>query len=259
MARVTRAEIDRLVGGDHHDPHGVLGAHPVRDGVQVRALRPMAEKVEVVLPNGDRHPLRHFHQGLFTGTLPGPARPSPGDDDRAAPLAVPDYRLAVTYGDGVETVQDDPYRHLPTLGELDLHLIGEGRHEELWRALGARVRSYASAFGTVHGTAFAVWAPTARGVRVVGDFNHWDGRAHPMRSLGSTGVWEVFVPGIGDGMCYKYEILGADGVWRTKADPMAQATERPRRPRRASSPRPTSGPTASGWTPARTTTGCTSR
>ena len=225
MARLTRAEIDRLVGGDHHDPHSVLGAHPGRDGVTVRALRPLAERVEAVLPNGDRHPLRHFHEGLFVGTLPAGASLSGGEGE--APQAVPDYRLAVTYGDGVETVQDDPYRHLPTLGELDLHLIGEGRHEELWRALGARVRSYASAFGAVHGTGFAVWAPTARGVRVVGDFNHWDGRAHPMRSLGSTGVWELFVPGVGDGMCYKYEILGADGVWRTKADPMAQYTERP--------------------------------
>jgi 1,4-alpha-glucan branching enzyme len=226
MARVTRAEIDRLVGGDHHDPHGVLGAHPGRDGVTVRALRPLAEKVEVVLPNGDRHPLRHFHQGLFAGTLPAGSSLAGPEKDRA-PLAVPDYRLAVTYGDGIETIQDDPYRHLPTLGELDLHLIGEGRHEELWRALGARVRSYASALGTVTGTGFAVWAPTARGVRVVGDFNHWDGRAYPMRSLGSTGIWELFVPGVGDGTRYKYEILGADGVWRAKADPMAQATECP--------------------------------
>ncbi|GAA2137396.1 1,4-alpha-glucan branching protein GlgB [Actinomadura napierensis] len=226
MARVTRAEIDRLVGGDHHDPHGVLGAHPGRDGVTVRALRPLAEKVEVVLPNGDRHPLRHFHQGVFAGTLPKSASLA-GADKGKAPLAVPDYRLAVTYGDGAETVQDDPYRHLPTLGELDMHLISEGRHEELWRTLGAHVRTYASAFGSVAGTGFAVWAPTARGVRVVGDFNHWDGRAHPMRSLGSTGVWELFVPGVGDGMCYKFEILGADGRWRAKADPMAQYTERP--------------------------------
>ncbi|TMQ94250.1 1,4-alpha-glucan branching protein GlgB [Actinomadura soli] len=226
MARVTRAEIDRLVGGDHHDPHGVLGAHPGRDGVTVRALRPLAERVEVVLPNGDRHPLRHFHQGLFTGTLPGGASLA-GDDGGAAPLAVPDYRLAVTYGDGAESIQDDPYRHLPTLGELDLHLISEGRHEELWRALGAQVRGYASAFGAVTGTAFAVWAPTARGVRVVGDFNHWDGRGHPMRSLGSTGIWELFVPDVGDGTCYKFEILGADGVLRAKADPMARYTERP--------------------------------
>ncbi|MFI0411396.1 1,4-alpha-glucan branching protein GlgB [Actinomadura sp. 3N508] len=226
MARVTRAEIDRLVGGDHHDPHGVLGAHPGRDGVTVRALRPLAERVEVVLPNGDRLPLRHFHEGLFIGTLPAGASLA-GEDDDAAPLAVPDYRLAVTYGDGSESIQDDPYRHLPTLGELDLHLIGEGRHEELWRALGAQVRSYASAFGTVTGTAFAVWAPTARGVRVVGDFNHWDGRGHPMRSLGSSGIWELFVPGVGDGTRYKFEILGADGVLRAKADPMARYTEPP--------------------------------
>ncbi|MFD0904174.1 1,4-alpha-glucan branching protein GlgB [Actinomadura sediminis] len=226
MARVTHAEIDRLVGGDHHDPHGVLGAHPGRSGVTVRALRPLAERVEVVLPNGDRHPLRHVHQGVFAGTLPIGSSLS-GDDEDEAPLAVPDYRLAVAYGDGLETVQDDPYRHLPTLGELDLHLISEGRHEELWHALGARVRTYTSAFGQVTGTAFAVWAPTARGVRVVGDFNHWDGRAHPMRSLGSTGVWELFVPGVGDGMRYKFEILGADGHWRTKADPMARYTEQP--------------------------------
>ncbi|GAA1530654.1 1,4-alpha-glucan branching protein GlgB [Actinomadura kijaniata] len=226
MARVTRAEIEQLVGGAHHDPHAVLGAHPGRNGVTIRALRPMAQRVEVVLPGGDRKRLRHVHEGVFAGTLPAEASLSgSGQDD--APLAVPDYRLAVTYGDGVEQVQDDPYRHLPTLGELDMHLIGEGRHEELWKALGARVRTYASAFGPVTGTSFAVWAPTARGVRVVGDFNHWDGRAHPMRALGSTGVWELFVPGVGDGTCYKYEILGADGHWRAKADPMAQATEVP--------------------------------
>ncbi|MBW8484449.1 1,4-alpha-glucan branching protein GlgB [Actinomadura parmotrematis] len=226
MARVTRAEIDRLVGGDHHDPHSVLGAHPDRDGVVVRALRPLAERVEAVLPDGSRHRMRHVHEGVFEVTLPEGASLA-GDAPGEAPLATADYRLAVTYGDGAETVQDDPYRHLPTLGELDLHLIGEGRHEELWRALGARVRGYASAFGPTEGVALAVWAPTARGVRAVGDFNHWDGRAHPMRSLGSSGVWELFVPGTGDGTAYKFEILGADGVWRTKADPMAQYTEVP--------------------------------
>ncbi|MCW2889114.1 MAG: 1,4-alpha-glucan branching enzyme [Streptosporangiaceae bacterium] len=226
MARVTREEIDRLVGGEHHDPHAILGAHPDREGITVRALRPLAETVEVVLPDGGRLPLRHVHGGVFAGTLPeGTALAETGTD--AAPLAVPDYRLAVTYGEGPELVQDDPYRHLPTLGELDLHLISEGRHEELWQALGARVRTYASAFGPVSGTGFAVWAPNARGIRVIGDFNHWDGTAHPMRSLGSTGVWELFVPGVGDGVAYKFEILGADGVWTRKADPMARATEIP--------------------------------
>ncbi|WP_026415258.1 1,4-alpha-glucan branching protein GlgB [Actinomadura oligospora] len=224
MTRVTRAEIDRLVGGDHHDPHSVLGAHAGRTGVTVRALRPLAERVEVLLPNGDRKRLRHYQAGVFTGTLPPGASLS---NMSGPPQAVPDYRLAVTYPGGPEIVQDDPYRHLPTLGELDLHLLGEGRHEELWRTLGARVRTYDSAFGPVSGTAFAVWAPTARGVRVVGDFNHWDGRTHPMRSLGSTGVWELFVPDVGDGDAYKFQILGEDHVWRTKADPMARYTETP--------------------------------
>jgi 1,4-alpha-glucan branching enzyme len=222
MARVTHDEIDRLIGGDHHDPHGVLGAHPDRDGVTIRALRPLAAKVEVVLADGERKPMRHVHQGVFTTTLT-PDSPLAGDE----PLAVPDYRLAVTYGEGPEDVQDDPYRHAPTLGELDLHLISEGRHEELWKVLGAHTRTFTSAFGPVHGTSFAVWAPSARGVRVIGDFNHWDGRAHPMRSLGSTGVWELFVPGLGDGTNYKFEILGNDQVWRRKADPMAQYAERP--------------------------------
>ncbi|MCU1469025.1 MAG: 1,4-alpha-glucan branching enzyme [Glaciihabitans sp.] len=226
MARVTRQEIDRLIGGEHHDPHAILGAHPGRDGIVIRALRPLAQRVEVVLPDGRRHPLGHEHAGVFAGTLPGDA-PLAGVEGDTAPLAVPDYRLAVRYPGGPEIIQDDPYRHLPTLGELDLHLVQEGRHEELWQALGAHVRTYASAFGPVTGTSFAVWAPSARGVRVMGDFNDWDGRAHPMRSLGSSGVWDLFVPGVADGATYKYEILGADGVWTGKADPMAQATECP--------------------------------
>jgi len=222
MARVTQDEIDRLIGGDHHDPHGTLGAHPEGDGVTIRALRPLADKVEVVLADGERRPMRHVHGGVFAVTL-APGSPLSGDE----PVAVPDYRLAVTYADGPELVQDDPYRHAPTLGELDLHLIGEGRHEELWKILGAHTRAYRSVFGPVNGTSFAVWAPSARGVRVIGDFNHWDGQAHPMRSLGSSGVWELYVPDVGDGTNYKFEVLGADNVWRRKADPMAQYTERP--------------------------------
>ena len=110
---------------------------------------------------------------------------------------------------------------------MDLHLIGEGRHERLWEVLGARVMLHED----VQGTAFAVWAPNARGVRVIGDFNHWDGTAYPMRSLGGSGVWELFVPGLGEGDRYKFAILGADGVWRAKADPMARRTEMPARDR----------------------------
>lgn len=205
-------ELDQLVGGAHHDPHSLLGAHPNPDATTtVRTLRPEAAEVTVVA--GDRRvPMRRVHAGgVFEAVLPGP--PS-------------DYRLDVRYGDQTFVV-DDPYRWLPTLGEVDLHLIGEGRHENLWDVLGAHVHSYDTPGGAVTGTAFAVWAPNARGVRVAGDFDYWDGRALPMRSLGSSGVWEIFVPGVGDGARYKFQVLGADGRWRHKADPMAFATEVP--------------------------------
>ena len=109
----------------------------------------------------------------------------------------------------------------PTVGELDLHLFAEGRHERLWEVLGAHVRS---ADGT-DGTSFAVWAPSARAVRVKGDFNSWDGREHPMRQLGRSGVWELFVPGVAAGSSYKLQVLGADDQWREKADPMAAWSE----------------------------------
>jgi 1,4-alpha-glucan branching enzyme len=118
------------------------------------------------------------------------------------------------------------------VGEVDLHLINEGRHEELWKVLGAHPRSVEGPDGPLTGTAFAVWAPAARDVRVVGDFNGWDGTAHALRMLESSGIWELFVPGVGVGDLYKYDVWGADGVWRHKADPMAQFTEVP--PRQAS-------------------------
>ncbi|MYV96905.1 1,4-alpha-glucan branching protein GlgB [Streptomyces sp. SID3343] len=207
-------ELRRLIDGGHHDPHAVLGPHPGVpgvDGIAVRVLRPWARGVTVVV--GERRiPLVHEAEGLFTGVLPG--------------TQVPDYRLEVAY-DGADVNTDDPYRFLPTLGEIDLHLIAEGRHERLWDVLGAHVRSYETPAGPVTGTSFAVWAPNARGVRVVGDFNYWDGIGHPMRSLGSTGVWELFLPDVGDGTKYKYEVLGRDGSSRHKADPMAFATEIP--------------------------------
>ena len=179
----------------------------------IRALRPLATSVTAVLDDGRRLPMTHVHQGVFAVTVP---------DEK-----VPGYRIAATYEDsrirGLEEVRDDPYRYLPTLGEFDLYLIGEGRHEELWRVLGAHVREV----GQATGTSFAVWAPNAHGVRVSGDFNYWDGSAYPMRSLGGSGVWELFIPGVTDGARYKYAICGPDGVWREKADPMANAAEQP--------------------------------
>lgn len=203
-------DIDRLLAGEHHDPHSVLGVHTVGSDIVVRALRPGATSVSVVA--GERRvPLDRVADALFAATLPE----HPGD-----------YRIEVGY-DNHTVVTDDPYRWLPTVGELDQHLIGEGRHERLWDVLGAHVRRYDTPNGVVEGVSFAVWAPTARGVRVIGDFNAWEGRGHPMRSLGSSGVWELFVPGVPVGSCYKFRILGADGHWHEKADPMAFATEVP--------------------------------
>ncbi|MFI9270347.1 1,4-alpha-glucan branching enzyme [Kitasatospora sp. NPDC052896] len=207
-APLPPAEIERLVSGAHHDPHALLGAHPTAGGTAIRVLRPLAEQVTVETPYGPAE-LTHQQSGLFTGLLPGPA--------------IPAYRLRVGYPGCEPLLQDDGYRTPPTLGELDLHLIQEGRHEQLWRALGSHVRTVDG----VTGTAFAVWAPNAVGVRLVGDFNHWDGTGHPMRSLGSSGVWELFVPGLGDGTLYKYELRTRDGRSQQKADPLARAAQCP--------------------------------
>ncbi len=127
-------------------------------------------------------------------------------------------------------------RHLvgtsPTVGEADQRLIDEGRHEKLWAVLGASVHRYSGPFGEVTGTTFAVWAPAARDVRVVGDFNEWDGSAHALRKLGGSGVWELFVPDVGTGALYDFEICRVDGTWRRKADPLARRTQAS--PKRAS-------------------------
>ncbi|TKK88610.1 1,4-alpha-glucan branching protein GlgB [Herbidospora galbida] len=204
-----RNDLDRLAGGAHHDPHAILGAHMTGEGVVIRVLRPFAETVEALV-DGEAHALSHVEFGVFEVLLPGLDK-------------IPAYRLRVKYEGGEAIEAGDPYRHWPTLGEVDLHLIGEGRHERLWEVLGARVLTHEDE----PGTAFAVWAPNALGVRVIGDFNHWNGGGHPMRSLGSAGVWELFIPGVGAGTRYKFEILGVDGVWRGKADPMARRTEVP--------------------------------
>ncbi len=202
--------LDQLVLGRHGDPHSILGPHAHDGGVTVRVLRPLATRV-VVLHGGQETALDHEHEGVWVGVLPV--------------ADVPDYRVRVTYGDDSSEV-DDPYRFLPTLGEMDLHLVNEGRHERLWTVLGARVHHYESPGSpTVSGTSFAVWAPSARAVRLRGDFNSWDGREHPMRQLGTSGVWELFVPGLGSGTSYKYHLLGSDEQWREKADPMASHAE----------------------------------
>ncbi|MGW6016317.1 1,4-alpha-glucan branching enzyme [Streptomyces sp. NPDC055210] len=207
LAVLDRADRERLLGGAHHDPHAVLGAHPVQDGVVFRVLRPYALAVTVVA-EGLRAELHDDGDGFFSAVLPL--------------REVPEYRLTVEYEGTVQDVED-AYRFLPTLGDFDLHLFGEGRHEQLWTILGAEPMEHQG----VPGTRFSVWAPNARGVRISGSFNFWDGTAFPMRSLGSSGVWELFAPGVREGELYKFEITRPDGTKTMRADPMARRTELP--------------------------------
>ncbi|HXW81083.1 MAG TPA: 1,4-alpha-glucan branching protein GlgB, partial [Acidimicrobiales bacterium] len=184
----------------------------------VRAFRPGASEMYVLVtgPGPDRPvlgrvPMQQVDEG---GLWEGKLDPS-----------APGYRLEVVYGatGSPGFVFDDPYRLWPTLGDLDLHLFNEGRHRRLWEVLGAHPRTHEG----VVGVAFAVWAPNAKAVRVVGDWNFWDGRLHPMRALGSSGVWELFIPGAQPGARYKYEIVTSAERLILKADPFAFATEVP--------------------------------
>ena len=203
-------EVERLVACDDPDPHALLGAHRHDGGVVIRAFRPGARRVRAQLGTGERVALRRRHPaGVFEGVVKGAVLPL-------------DYELQVDYPQGSVSLRD-PYAYLPTLGELDLHLVAEGRHEQLYERLGAHVREIA---GT-QGTSFAVWAPSARAVSVVGDFNGWDGRLHQMRSLGGAGVWELFIPGARVGARYKFEIRAQDGALLLRADPFAFEAEHP--------------------------------
>ena len=243
--RTLPEDIERLVARDLRDPHALLGAHPDDGGVVLRAFRPDAERVtaHVLDPThgAGTEPveLERVHTaGLFEGRVPG-AR---------LPLR---HELEVAYPDGLVVRGRDAYAFPPTIGELDLHLAGEGRHEELYEKLGAHVLEVDGA----EGVAFAVWAPSARSVSVVGDFNSWDGRLHPMRSLGPTGIWEVFLPGVAEGSRYKFEIRAPSGELRPEGRPVrlrgrGPAADRLGR-RRA---RGTSGTTRPGWRVARSAT-----
>ncbi|MGL4307034.1 MAG: 1,4-alpha-glucan branching enzyme, partial [Mycobacteriaceae bacterium] len=213
----TQAEIDQLVSGTHRNPHSLLGAHESRGETIIRTLRPHALAVSAVV-GGQEFSLTELATGLFATSLPV--------------TTLVDYRLLVTYPRQGSTETDsylvaEGYRFLPTLGEIDLHLIHEGRHERLWEVLGAHRQNYRTPDGLVHGVSFAVWAPAAQGIAVIGDFNGWNGSVNPMRCLGSSGVWELFIPDISVGELYKYQIHNLDGSVINKADPMAFATEIP--------------------------------
>jgi len=207
-----------LTVGDHDNPFAVLGQHSLSEGGRVIcALVPDASDVGAVTPEtGDLIcRLERVAGDVFCGTVP--------DKDEHFP-----YRLRAGRGDETWEI-DDPYRYGPVLGELDEYLIAEGTHQRMFDSLGAHVMHHEGTEG-VH---FAVWAPSARRVSVVGDFNHWDGRRHVMRRRGSTGVWEIFVPGLAEGTIYKFEIKSSDGaLLPLKADPLGFGAEHP--PRSAS-------------------------
>src|SRR5437868_4373709 len=208
---VRRVELERLLALNSSDPHAVLGAHPTARGVVVRAFRPDAERVETIVEGeGPREMKRTHPAGLFELLMEGRTQLFP-------------YTLRVFYHGGQVFTLRDPYAFMPTLDSLDEHLFGEGRHWRLYEKLGAHLRD----LGGVGGVSFAVWAPSADGVSVVGDFNNWDGRLHQMRRLGVSGVWEIFVPEVGAGALYKYEIHRRGTLPFLKADPYALYSEVP--------------------------------
>jgi len=202
---IPAADLARLNDCRHHDPHGFYGWH---EGT-VRTRQPGATAVQLHTPT------KSVSMDMV------------GDDIWEAEVGENcDYRLEISYPGAPTRTVADGYHFLPTIGSLDLHLIGEGRHERLWDVLGANLRSYDAEMGPVSGVSFAVWAPNAQGVAVVGDFCGWNPTQYPMRSLGSTGVWEVFIPGIGAGEHYKFAVFSQEGR-KDKADPLAKRTACP--------------------------------
>ena len=210
-ADVEANAIEAIVRGTHGDPFAVLGMHETAHGLTVRTFAPGAKRVAVIDAATDAlvcELIRIDAAGFFSG-----------DMSARTPFA---YRLRVTSGADTFEV-DDPYRFASVLGELDLHLIGEGRHARLWEKFGAHPMT----LDGVEGVAFALWAPSARRASVVGDFNAWDGRRHPMRFHPGAGVWEIFVPAVRAGSIYKFELLGAHGeLLPLRADPYGFAAER---------------------------------
>ncbi len=214
MKFITAKDAKSIEAGTNSEVFSILGLHQWQGKPILRAYIPDADGIDVVELNSDKKimSLTAVAQtnGLFAGYLDLPKQGFA-------------YRLRISKGDHV-WISDDPYRFDPVLGELDKYLIGEGSHRQLWDVLGANVMSHQG----VEGTQFALWAPNARRVSLVGDFNGWDGRRHVMRASGNTGVWEIFIPGIGEGETYKFELLDGEGILLPqKADPFGFGSEHP--------------------------------
>ena len=210
-------EIDAIVAGYHGDPFAILGPHPYEDGVVVRAFLPLADSVEVMISSQKAFPMEKVKvDGFFEVIIPG----------QSLPLT---YLFKAKTYDGKTVLYEDSYTFPSTLSDFDAHLLAEGTHTQIYEKLGAHLTELNGSEGVL----FSVWAPNALRVSVVGEFNQWDGRRHPMRFHSDNGLWEIFVPGLGEGTLYKYEIKTRyQGYMVTKADPVGFFSEL--RPKNAS-------------------------
>ncbi len=213
---LAKKDLDLLLKARHAAPHDILGLHPAKikgkKALVARAFLADAQSCEVVdVDTDERWPLEQLDEsGLFEGVISG--------RDKTF-----NYRLRTVRYNGEIRQFWDPYCFLPTLSDDDLYLFNQGNLHRAYRKLGAQVQHYEG----VQGVSFAVWAPSAKRVSVVGDFNQWDGRYHPMRALGGSGVWELFIPGVEPGAKYKFELIGGDGYLRLKTDPYGSFFEAP--------------------------------
>ncbi len=211
MRLASASALEALASARHADPFSILGPHVEDAGVVIRACLPMAHRVLAVVGGHDEREMARIHPaGIFELELTGLT-------------AIPEYRLRVVYPDGNTQDIDDPYRYGRVLSDYDLYLLGEGNHTRIYDRLGAHILK----IGAVQGVHFAVWAPNASRVAVVGDFNGWDGRVHGMRHLGPSGVWEIFIPAAHEGHHYKFELRTRHGEVLQKIDPFGFAFEVP--------------------------------
>ncbi len=225
---INNAEIDALLNGQHSDPFALLGPHRVANGWAIRFFLPWAAEASIVIggSSGDDNDPRPMinsmkitdavklrPEGFFEAMWPSnqSTAPAPGS-----------YKIQGRTHHGEAFEMYDTYSITYFLSEFDLYLMGEGRHYDTYEKLGAHIKTVEG----IRGVNFAVWAPSAKRVSVVGDFNHWDGRVNVMRARGSSGIWELFVPELKEGAIYKYEIIGPTGeMLPLKADPYAFRAE----------------------------------
>ncbi len=208
VPRLDSAVRAAITEGRHGDPHQVLGPHPYTlddaPGILLRVYQPDAADA-LVVREGVATAMRADGDGFFSAFLPGASLPMR-------------YLLRFIAPDGQTWERGDPYRFMPTVGEMDLYLFREGTHRRLWQMLGAHLRTVDGD----EGVAFTVWAPNAERVSVIGDWCHWDGRQFPMRRLGESGIWELFIPGVPVNALYKFELRTREGHLRVKTDPVAR-------------------------------------